>query len=70
MDEAEYRAGNPPINGSPMLVVVSGCSGGGKSTLLAEMARRGYLVFPEPGRQIVKEELFIGGDGLPWDNWL
>ena len=23
-------------------VVISGCSGGGKSTLLAELARRGY----------------------------
>ena len=23
---------------------------------------------PEPGRQVVKEQLFIGGDGLPWDN--
>jgi predicted ATPase len=51
-----------------MKVVLSGCSGGGKSTLLAEMARRGYRVCPEPGRQIVREQLTIGGDGVPWDN--
>lgn len=49
-------------------VVVSGCSGGGKSTLLAELARRGYSVVPEPGRQIVKEQTAINGDALPWSN--
>ena len=46
-------------------VVISGCSGGGKSSLLLELARRGYRVFAEPGRQIVKEQNFIGGDGVP-----
>lgn len=68
MRENEYVAGNPDLNGSDMLVVVSGCSGGGKSSLLHEMAARGYQVHPEPGRQIVKEQLYIGGDGVPWDN--
>ena len=61
-----------PGNYSPadreQLIVISGCSSGGKSTLLAEMARRGYTVFPEPGRQIVKEALFIGSDALPWQD--
>ena len=50
------------------LVVISGCSGGGKSTLLAELARRGFRAFEEPGRRIVKEELARGGDALPWTN--
>jgi predicted ATPase len=68
MRESDYVAGNPPLNGSERLVVVSGCSGGGKSALLAEMARRGYQAMPEPGRQIVKEQTYIGGDGLPWAN--
>lgn len=68
MNEAEYVAGNPAFNGSDWLVVVSGCSGAGKSTLLAELALRGYLIYPEPGRQIVKEQLHMGGDGLPWQN--
>ena len=70
MAEDEYLAGNPALNGSDRLVVVSGCSGGGKSSLLREMAARGYPVYPEPGRQIVKEQLFIAGDGLPWDDAL
>jgi predicted ATPase len=47
-------------------VVISGCSGGGKSTLLAELARRGYAVVEEPGRRIVQEELAINGAALPW----
>ncbi|MGK9168866.1 AAA family ATPase [Inquilinus limosus] len=47
-------------------VVISGCSGGGKSTLLAELARRGHAVVEEPGRRIVKEELESGGRALPW----
>lgn len=66
MSESDYVAGNPPFNGTERLVVVSGCSGGGKSSLLFEMARRGYPVNPEPGRQIVKEQAYIDGDGVPW----
>jgi predicted ATPase len=47
-------------------VVLSGCSGGGKSTLLEELSRRGYQVFPEAGREIVREQLAQGGTALPW----
>jgi predicted ATPase len=47
-------------------VVISGCSGGGKSTLLAELERRGYGAVEEPGRRIVARELRTGGRALPW----
>ena len=47
-------------------VVISGCSSAGKSTLLAELGKRGYAVVEEPGRRIVKEELATGGSALPW----
>lgn len=47
-------------------MVISGCSGGGKSTLLAELAGRGYAVVEEPGRRIVQEELAGSGAALPW----
>lgn len=49
-------------------VVLSGCSGGGKSTLLLELARRGFSTVPEPGRRIVEQEIGVGGDALPWVN--
>jgi predicted ATPase len=50
-----------------MLVMISGCSGGGKSTLLRELARRGYAVVDEPGRRIIAEARRTGDDRtLPW----
>jgi len=48
------------------LVVISGCSGGGKSTLLADLKRRGFSVVEEPGRRIVQAELLNNGTALPW----
>ncbi|MFA3918044.1 AAA family ATPase [Ruegeria hyattellae] len=47
-------------------VVLSGCSGGGKSALLKEMARRGHATVPEPGRRIIAEERRTGTRALPW----
>lgn len=47
-------------------VLISGCSGGGKSTLLAELGARGLPVVEEPGRRIVREELAGDGAALPW----
>jgi predicted ATPase len=46
-------------------VVLSGCSGGGKSRLLSALAARGYRVFAEPGRQVIREQNYIGGDATP-----
>ena len=47
-------------------VVISGCSSGGKSTLLAELSRRGYNVVEEPGRRLVNEKAMSQGVALPW----
>lgn len=47
-------------------VVISGCSGGGKSTLLDELRARGHAVVEEPGRRIVARELAGTGLALPW----
>ncbi|MVT66731.1 AAA family ATPase [Bradyrhizobium pachyrhizi] len=57
------------MKGHPLqnrFVLISGCSGGGKSTLLAELCRRGYPIVEEPGRRIVADELASGGNALPW----
>jgi predicted ATPase len=48
------------------LIVISGCSGGGKSTLLTELSDNGYTVMPEVGREIVKEQLALNSNILPW----
>ena len=50
------------------LVLISGCSGGGKSTLLAELGRRHYAIVEEPGRRIIRQELVGEGVALPWVN--
>ena len=46
--------------------VISGCSGGGKSTLLEALSKRGCHVVPEPGRRIVAAEMASSGSALPW----
>jgi len=51
---------------SNRFVVLSGCSGGRKPTLLEELGRRGYETVAEPGRRIVSEELISAGTALPW----
>ena len=64
--EAEYQPAL--VQGKAhKFVVLSGCSGAGKSSLLSELGRRGFPIYEEPGRQVVKEQLYIGGDALPWD---
>lgn len=51
-----------------MFVMISGFSSGGKSTLLSELARRGYAVVEEPGRRIIAEARAADGSMLPWVN--
>ncbi|WP_415404977.1 AAA family ATPase [Tateyamaria sp. SN3-11] len=45
----------------PRRILITGCSGGGKSTLIDALAEQGYATVPEPGRRIVAE-----GRALPW----
>ncbi|MEO4040213.1 AAA family ATPase [Hoeflea sp. CAU 1731] len=54
------------IAGERNFFILSGCSGGGKSTLLSELAERGYATVEEPGRRIVRQEMCNGGAALPW----
>lgn len=49
-------------------MVISGCSGGGKSTLLQELHSRGYQTVSEPGRRAISEARVEHSDTLPWLN--
>ena len=51
---------------NPNLFVVSGGPGAGKTTVLQELASRGYRFASEIARQIIQEELQSGGAALPW----
>jgi predicted ATPase len=47
-------------------IVISGCSGGGKSTLIDALASQGFDTLAEAGRIIVREEIAANGPALPW----
>jgi predicted ATPase len=48
--------------------VVTGCSGGGKSSIIEALSARGFFCIEEAGRAIVQEQARIGGDATPWLN--
>ena len=43
-------------------ILITGCSGGGKSTLLDELERRGHAVVREPGRRLIAAGITPWGD--------
>mgnify|MGYP000495309123 CR=1 FL=1 len=51
---------------SDQFFVVTGGPGAGKTSLITELARRGFHTIPESGRTIIREEMQSGGDALPW----
>lgn len=53
---------------TPILYVITGGPGSGKTTLLDELGRKGFITIPEEGRRIIKEQLSLNGEGLPWIN--
>ncbi|MGZ9809296.1 AAA family ATPase [Pseudoroseicyclus sp. H15] len=46
--------------------VVTGGPSAGKTSLITELARRGFHTIPESGRAIIREEVASDGDALPW----
>ncbi|HEX7822453.1 MAG TPA: AAA family ATPase [Sphingobium sp.] len=50
----------------PDLIIISGCSGGGKSTLIDHLRQSGETVIAEPGRRIIAAEQAQGGSAVPW----
>jgi predicted ATPase len=48
------------------LFVITGGPGSGKSSLIAELAARGVTTMQEAGRAIIRDQVAIGGDALPW----
>ncbi|MEP0234309.1 AAA family ATPase [Roseibium sp.] len=50
----------------PSPFILSGCSGGGKSSILNELKDRGFTVVPEAGRRVVADALQTNSAALPW----
>ncbi|WP_124398694.1 AAA family ATPase [Thermaurantimonas aggregans] len=52
----------------PKRVVITGGPGSGKTTILNQLRKRGFPVFEEISREIIRQSLQSGSDILPWDN--
>ncbi len=46
--------------------ILTGGPGSGKSTLLEALVRHGYAGMDEAGRQVIRQQRSVGGNGLPW----
>lgn len=51
---------------NPHLVIISGGPGSGKTTVLEELEKLGFPHAPEVARQIIQEQVAMGGAALPW----
>ena len=49
-------------------IIISGCSGGGKSTLIRALAELGFNTVEEAGRRVVETESRLKSAALPWLN--
>ena len=58
---------NPKAN-EDWFFVITGGPGTGKTTLLQELQNRFYTCIPEVAREIIKEQVSLGGEALPWMN--
>jgi predicted ATPase len=63
----DNRASMRPVN-NPILFVVSGGPGSGKTTVLRELEKFGFRYAPEVARQIIQEQMSLGGTALPWQD--
>jgi predicted ATPase len=52
----------------PPFYVITGGPGSGKTTVLAELGRRGHPCIPEDARAVIQEQVASGGQALPWQD--
>mgnify|MGYP003642022859 FL=1 len=58
------RGAGAGVRAGPRVWVLSGCSGGGKSTLLRALADKGFAGIAEPGRRLVADP----DEPAPWSD--
>ncbi|MBD1426207.1 AAA family ATPase [Sphingobacterium arenae] len=54
--------------GTNNFYIITGGPGVGKTTLINELRRIGCITVEEEARRVIKDQLTIGGDGIPWRN--
>lgn len=50
------------------LYVITGGPGVGKTSLITALREQGFLCVDEVARELIRKQVEIGGDGLPWKN--
>ena len=53
---------------SPKHIIITGAPGTGKTTLVNELSKKGYLIYPEVARLVIMESQSKGSDIVPWQN--
>ena len=53
---------------SDRLFVITGGLGSGKTALINALAEHGICTMPEAGRAIIRDQVAIGGEALPWSD--
>ncbi|WP_054308191.1 AAA family ATPase [Mesorhizobium sp. 1M-11] len=53
-------------NHTDQFFVLTGGPGSGKTTLIEALAGEGYATAPEAGRNIIQDQMTVGGSALPW----
>jgi len=48
--------------------IIAGAPGAGKTTIINELKKLGFICHDEIPRQIIEEQLKVGGDIVPWKN--
>jgi predicted ATPase len=51
---------------TPAFYTITGGPGSGKTTALAELARRGHICVPEDARAVIQEQVAAGSRAVPW----
>jgi predicted ATPase len=51
-------------------IIITGGPGCGKSSIIAELEKRGYPVAHEKAREVIQEQIQLGSNKVPWDDIL
>ncbi len=51
-------------------IIITGGPGSGKTSIIACLEKKGYCIMPEKAREVIKTQLILGSEKLPWKDIL
>jgi predicted ATPase len=67
---SERKGNMQAVENSDRFFVLTGGPGSGKTAIINGLKNSGYSCSAEAGREIIQEQVLIGGHALPWDDRL